>query len=139
MAGTSTPRGLKAAGRRLWRSVVGDYDLDQHELALLLQACRCADRLDAMAAVKFTAHKGLRLDAAGIVFTRDYAAENYRQPAIPDRDYRYSVVLDDKADKAKVTYLDGLAETGYLGLARAPIGGEDLADDEGQAEDQAAG
>jgi hypothetical protein len=38
------PRGLDASGRRLWKSVVTDYDLDVHEQLLLVQACRCVDR-----------------------------------------------------------------------------------------------
>lgn len=37
------PTGLNAAGRRLWRSVVDDYVLDEHELQLLEQAARVAD------------------------------------------------------------------------------------------------
>lgn len=44
------PKGLQEAGKRLWASVLDDYDLDVHEELLLLQACRCADRLDALAA-----------------------------------------------------------------------------------------
>lgn len=44
-----TPAGLKAAGRRLWTSALADYDFDVHEELLLLQACRCADRLDRLA------------------------------------------------------------------------------------------
>lgn len=44
------PKGLGSAGRRLWRAVVGDYDLEQHELLLLVEACRVADRLDRLAA-----------------------------------------------------------------------------------------
>ncbi|GAA4399076.1 hypothetical protein GCM10023153_24710 [Ornithinibacter aureus] len=43
---SKTPTGLKAAGRRLWRSVVDEYELEEHEAALLLQACRIVDRLD---------------------------------------------------------------------------------------------
>ncbi len=45
---TSEPRppaGLKAAGRRLWDSVVGPYDLDEHERALLAEAVRTVDLL----------------------------------------------------------------------------------------------
>lgn len=45
------PAGLSTAGRSLWRSVVADFELDTHEGLLLLQACRCADRLDAIAKV----------------------------------------------------------------------------------------
>lgn len=40
------PTGAGAAGRRLWSSVVEPFDLDEHELALLRQACRTADLLD---------------------------------------------------------------------------------------------
>lgn len=46
----AVPKGLATAGRRLWRSVLNDYDLDQHEELLLLQACRCVDHLDRLAA-----------------------------------------------------------------------------------------
>ena len=40
------PAGLGASGRRLWRSVVTDFDLDEHELVLMRQACRTADLCD---------------------------------------------------------------------------------------------
>lgn len=42
------PRGLKAAGRRLWRSTVAEFVLAEHELALLLQVCRTADACEAL-------------------------------------------------------------------------------------------
>ena len=42
----TAPKGSGPAARRLWRSVVTDYDLDQHELLLLTEACRTADLLD---------------------------------------------------------------------------------------------
>jgi len=45
------PAGLAATGRRLWRSVLDEYDLDTHEELLLREACRCADRLDALAEI----------------------------------------------------------------------------------------
>ena len=45
------PDGLLTAGKSLWHSVVDEFELDRHEALLLLQACRCADRLDSMAAV----------------------------------------------------------------------------------------
>ncbi|MFQ1000469.1 hypothetical protein [Modestobacter sp. SSW1-42] len=41
-----TPPGLKAAGKRLWASVTDEYDLDVHEEALLLEACRTKDLLN---------------------------------------------------------------------------------------------
>lgn len=37
------PRGSQAAGRRLWRSVLGEFELAEHELTLLRQAVRVAD------------------------------------------------------------------------------------------------
>ena len=43
------PPGTGAAGRKLWLSVVNDFGLDPHEELLLIQAVRCADRLDEMA------------------------------------------------------------------------------------------
>lgn len=49
MAGKTPPKGLESAGKRLWRSIADDYELDVHEEALLLQAARTVDRLDAIA------------------------------------------------------------------------------------------
>jgi hypothetical protein len=49
------PVELGPAGSALWASLVDRYDLEQHELALMLQACRCCDRLDALAAAAATA------------------------------------------------------------------------------------
>lgn len=40
------PKDFGAAGRRLWRSVLTDLELDEHEMALLRSACRIADRLE---------------------------------------------------------------------------------------------
>jgi hypothetical protein len=47
---TRCPSGLGSAGRKLWTSISGDWHLDPHESALLLQAARCADNLDRLAA-----------------------------------------------------------------------------------------
>lgn len=43
-----TPSGLKTGGRRLWVEVTEEFTLHQHELQLLQEACRMADRLDAI-------------------------------------------------------------------------------------------
>lgn len=48
MSVSGTPRNLGAAGRRLWRSVMADYELEQHEALLLAQACRTADVVAAL-------------------------------------------------------------------------------------------
>ncbi|WP_426311707.1 terminase [Cellulosimicrobium sp. E-16] len=41
----TTPRGLGAAGKRLWAAVSGDFELAEHELALLDEAARVRDRI----------------------------------------------------------------------------------------------
>src|SRR2546426_911772 len=45
------PTGTKAAGKRLRRSVLANYDLDEHELTLLVQAVHVADLCDELEAV----------------------------------------------------------------------------------------
>ncbi|THJ64586.1 terminase [Arthrobacter echini] len=45
---SKTPAGLKAGGRKLWRSVTVDYELGEHELSILLEAARTVDALDAL-------------------------------------------------------------------------------------------
>jgi hypothetical protein len=47
----SPPRGTGREGRKLWLAVVEQFELDQHELALLREAVRTVDDLDALAAV----------------------------------------------------------------------------------------
>ena len=42
---------MRSAGRRLWSSVTDAYDLDEHERAVLVEACRTADALTALDAV----------------------------------------------------------------------------------------
>ncbi len=45
------PNRCGASGKRLWRSVLADYDLDEHELTLLRQAARIADACDDLQAI----------------------------------------------------------------------------------------
>jgi len=42
------PKDLQGRGRALWRSILEDYDLSRAELALLREACRTADELEAL-------------------------------------------------------------------------------------------
>jgi len=42
------PKGLRARGREVWVEVTRALDFDAHELAVLTEACRAADRLDAL-------------------------------------------------------------------------------------------
>ena len=44
------PAGLGPSGRALWRGILTDYGLAPHERAILVQCCRCVDRLDAIEA-----------------------------------------------------------------------------------------
>lgn len=55
------PAGTKASGRRLWRSTLAEWDLEEHELALLREAVRTVDQLDALADV--VAAEGPVIDA----------------------------------------------------------------------------
>lgn len=48
--GSALGGGLGPAGQRLWDAVVADYELAAYEEAVLLQAARTADRLEAIAA-----------------------------------------------------------------------------------------
>jgi len=45
---SGAPGGLKLAGRRLWDSVLADYELDEHERSLLMQACQTLDIVDGL-------------------------------------------------------------------------------------------
>jgi hypothetical protein len=44
------PKGSGPSGRKLWRHVMGEYELDAPDELQLLQAVRCADLLDDLAA-----------------------------------------------------------------------------------------
>lgn len=41
-----TPNGLGSAGKKLWSTVTDGFDLGEHELLVLLEACRTADTLN---------------------------------------------------------------------------------------------
>jgi hypothetical protein len=42
---------VTAAGKRLWKAVNTEFDVDDHEAALLREACRTVDQLDLLEAV----------------------------------------------------------------------------------------
>ena len=46
MTKASPPMGLRLGGLRLWNRVLADYEMAEHEEAVLLQACRIVDVLD---------------------------------------------------------------------------------------------
>lgn len=45
------PRGTKVNGAELWRDVLGKYELEEHELALLREMVRTIDLLDELHAI----------------------------------------------------------------------------------------
>lgn len=46
MSKPKAPQGLRAPGRRLWDAVLGEYELEEHEMALLVEAVRTVDLLE---------------------------------------------------------------------------------------------
>jgi hypothetical protein len=52
------PRDLKRSGRALWRAVLSDFDLDEHERQLLHETCRTRDLCDQLQ---------VQLDADGVM------------------------------------------------------------------------
>ncbi|WP_256842565.1 terminase [Ornithinimicrobium cryptoxanthini] len=58
MSAPKPPAGLNKSGRALWHAVLGEYELDEHERAILTQACRLADLCDQLQGT---------LDAEGIM------------------------------------------------------------------------
>jgi hypothetical protein len=51
MARPVAPAGIGVEGRRLWRSVLDEYELGEHELVLLRRAVRVADACGSLQAV----------------------------------------------------------------------------------------
>ncbi len=47
---TTPPRGTGKAGAALWRAVLAEYELEEHETLLLREAVRTVDALDELAA-----------------------------------------------------------------------------------------
>jgi hypothetical protein len=79
MTRTRTPRGLKTGGARLWKRVLDEFELGEHEEAVLLQACRIVDVLDRLQAV---------IDAEEVIVTSSQgpkmnpAVVEFRQQAV---------------------------------------------------------
>jgi phage terminase small subunit len=59
------PKGAGPSGRRLWRSVQADFELGEHESALLTAMCRQVDRLDELEAL--ITEEGLTVTGHGTV------------------------------------------------------------------------
>jgi len=91
------PDGLKTAGRLLWSSVLDGWEIDPWERTLLLQACRCVDRLDDLAEAA----------AASTAVTTNAKGDQAPHPAIVEA-RQQSIVL-----------------TRLLASMRLPVGDED--------------
>jgi hypothetical protein len=74
MGAPRAPEGAGKEGRRLWQSVLSEFELSGHELSVLRQAVRAADRCEALA--EALAETGLtQLTAHGAVKLNPVAAE----------------------------------------------------------------
>jgi hypothetical protein len=47
----AAPAGSRTSGKRLWKSILAEYELEEHELALLREMVRTVDRLDELHAL----------------------------------------------------------------------------------------
>lgn len=70
MSTTRAPAGLAGPGRRLWASIVTEFELAEHEAAQLAEACFIRDRIDQLRAVvtrdgpMIASSQGMRLHPA---------------------------------------------------------------------------
>lgn len=56
----AVPKGSGPSGSLLWRDILGKYELEQHELALLREAVRTVDQLDELHTI--ASREGLIVD-----------------------------------------------------------------------------
>jgi hypothetical protein len=96
------PKGLKSAGSRLWRTVSNEFELEQHEMAVLLQACRISDTLDRLQAsiddgeVIVSSPQGTRANPAVVEFRQQALTLAKCMAAL-----RIPVETDDQRDRAQ--------------------------------------
>ena len=73
----TTPRGLRAGGRRLWAAVMRDFELDQSAAEQLAQACYTVDLLADLRAE--VAESGLKVDSPQGVRVSPFVVEMRQQ------------------------------------------------------------
>ena len=76
----AAPAGSKTSGKRLWRSILAEYELEEHELALLREMVRTVDELDALAGA--VDRDGLMVAGPGLAKRVHPAAVEARQARI---------------------------------------------------------
>jgi hypothetical protein len=74
------PKGAGPSGRRVWRAVLGEFELEEHERALVTALVRQVDRLDALEAL--IPEEGLTVTGHGTVKMHPAVVEEARQSAI---------------------------------------------------------
>jgi hypothetical protein len=75
------PTGLQAGGRAFWRAIVSEFELVDHELVILKEACRTIDLLDSLQAA---------IDADGPL--QPWGDGLRQHPAVPaTRDHRIAL------------------------------------------------
>jgi hypothetical protein len=74
------PRGAGTAGKRLWKSILAEYELEEHEQALLREMVRTVDQLDDLAAA--VDRDGLMVAGPGMAKRVHPAAVEARQARI---------------------------------------------------------
>ncbi len=82
------PAGTKARGRKLWESVLSEYVLEEHETALLREACRTVDlleELDAAVPGRAAARRKSASGGRGIVIAADHVDPGARRIALAGR------------------------------------------------------
>jgi hypothetical protein len=96
---TAPPKATKTAGRRLWKSIMDDYDLSGAELEILRQAVRVADVLDDLAAI--VAAEGVIENGTGRAHP---AVVEQRQESIALARLLASLRLPDSAESARTQH-----------------------------------
>ncbi len=107
--GNPVPEGLAASGDKLWRSVADVFELDFHEQLLLLQACRCADRLDRLAEEA----------AGGSVTVTNFKGDQVAHPAIVES-RQQSIVLSRLIASLRMPSGEAESRPQRRGASRAP-------------------
>jgi hypothetical protein len=74
------PEWAAESGRRLWSSILGEYELEEHELALLREMVRTVDLLDGLA--EQVRSDGLMVPGPGLTMRVHPAAVEARQARI---------------------------------------------------------
>ncbi len=110
------PAGAGESGRRLWSSVVDEYDLEEHEAALLKEMVRTVDLLDELTAI--VEHDGYMVPGPGLTPRVHPAVTEARQARLALARLSASLRLPAGEDADD----GGLRRPQRRGAARAPYG-----------------